>query len=110
MIPQNARQTLITCSTGQLLKCRRMIVENTGRMPVNSGALAVMADFYKEYPQFRTGAKQTDRAYPWFGWPEQNGARISQIVLDHTAAIANKQETADEASAGMTADIKAQLP
>jgi multiple sugar transport system substrate-binding protein len=91
-------------------EAQAMIVENTGYMPVNSGAIKVLGDFYKQHPQFETSAKQTDRAYPWFGWPGQNGARISQIVLDHMAAIANDQETAAEASAGLTADIKAQLP
>jgi len=91
-------------------EAQAMIVENTGYMPVNSGAIAVLGDFYKQHPQFETSAKQTDRAYPWFGWPGQNGARISQIVLDRMAAIANDQETAAEASAGLTADITAQLP
>lgn len=91
-------------------EAQAMIVENTGYMPVNTGALDVLGDFYSEHPQFETSAEQMDRAYPWFGWPGQNGARISQIVLDHMAAIANRQETSDEAAAGMSADIAAQLP
>jgi len=91
-------------------EAQAMIVENTGYMPVNSGAITMLGDFYQQHPQFKTSTQQTDRAYPWFGWPGQNGARISQIVLDHMAAIANDQETAAEASAGLTEDIKAQLP
>ena len=91
-------------------KAQALIVENTGYMPVNTGAMAELKDFYAEHPQFETSAGQTDRAYPWFGWPGQNGPRISQIVLDQMAAIANGQETADQASAKMTTEIEAQLP
>ena len=91
-------------------EAQAIVVENTGYMPVNSGAMDVLGDFYAEHPQFETSAAQTDRAYPWFGWPGQNGARISQIVLDDMAAIANDQMGADEAAADMTDRIGAMLP
>ena len=91
-------------------KAQALIVENTGYMPVNTGAMAELKEFYAAHPQFATSAAQTARAYPWFGWPGQNGPRISQIVLDHMAAIANDQETAVEASAKMTEEIRAQMP
>ncbi|WP_281827254.1 ABC transporter substrate-binding protein [Jannaschia rubra] len=91
-------------------EAQALVVENTGYMPVNTGALEVLGDFYQDHPQFETSAQQTDRAYPWFGWPGQNGARISQIVLDRMAAIANDQQSAEEAAAGMTEEIAAQLP
>ncbi len=91
-------------------KAQALVVENTGYMPVNTGAKAELADFYAQHPQFETSAGQTDRAYPWFGWPGQNGPRISQIVLDDMSAVANKQMTADEAAAKMTEEIKAQMP
>ena len=91
-------------------EAQAMIVQNTGYMPVNQGALPLLDGFYAEHPQFATSAGQMDRAYPWFGWPGQNGARISQIVLDNMAAIANEQESSDEAAAAMTQQIEAQLP
>ncbi|MCB1884113.1 MAG: ABC transporter substrate-binding protein [Geminicoccaceae bacterium] len=91
-------------------EAQALIVQNTGYMPVNEGALPLLKDFYAEHPQFATSAGQLDRAFPWFGWPGQNGARISQIVLDNMAAVANDQETSDEAAAAMTKEIKTQLP
>lgn len=91
-------------------EAQALIVENTGYMPVNTGAVKKLEPFYAEHPQFKTSIQQTDRAYPWFGWPGQNGARISQVVLDDMAAIANDQMTADKASADMTTQIKDLLP
>lgn len=91
-------------------EAQALIVRNTGYMPVNDGALPLLEDFYAEHPQFATSAGQMDRAFPWFGWPGQNGARISQIVLDTMASIANDQQSSDEAATTMTAEIEAQLP
>ena len=82
-----------------------LIVQNTGYMPVNTGALELLAGFYAEHPQFETSSKQMARAFPWFGWPGQNGARISQTVLDDMSAIANGQMTSDEAATAMTEEI-----
>ena len=90
-------------------EAQALIVRNTGYMPVNTGAIETLAGFYREHPQFETSVGQINRAYPWFGWPGRNGARISQIVLDGMAAIANRQIKADAAAAQMTMDIAAQL-
>lgn len=89
-------------------EAQALVVQNTGHMPVNSGSLLLKA-FYEEHPQFATSAGQMARAFPWFGWPGQNGARISRIVLDNMAAIANKRASSDEAEAAITKEIKAQL-
>lgn len=86
------------------------IVENTGYMPVNSGSVALLRDFYAAHPAFETSVKQLDRAYPWFGWPGRNGARISQIVLDTMSAIANGQVGGAEAAALAASEIRGQLP
>lgn len=91
-------------------EAQAMIVQNTGYMPVNSGAIEVLADFYTENPQFRTTADQTARAFPWFGWPGQNGARISRVVLDTMSAVANDQINAAEASVALTEQVNALLP
>lgn len=91
-------------------EAQALIVQKTGYMPVNQGSLALLKPFYAEHPQFATSARQIGRAFPWFGWPGHNGPRISQIVLDNMAAIANGQETAAEAATAMTQDIKVQLP
>ena len=91
-------------------EAQALIVQNTGYMPVNQGAIAVLKDFYAQHPAFATSAAQIDRAYPWFGWPGRNGPRISQIVLDNMSAIANRKETSDEAAQAMTKEIAAQLP
>ena len=86
-------------------EAQALVVENTGYMPVNPGALAVLEDFYATNPNFATSAGQIDRAFPWFAWPGQNGVRISQIVLDDMTALANGRMTADETAAKLTRDI-----
>ncbi|WP_299793918.1 ABC transporter substrate-binding protein [uncultured Marivita sp.] len=91
-------------------EAQAFVVQNTGYMPVNSGAIDELSAFYEDHPQFKTSAEQTDRAYPWFGWPGQNGARISQIVLDEMASIANDQQSAKDAAAALSEKISAQLP
>jgi multiple sugar transport system substrate-binding protein len=91
-------------------EAQALIVENTGYMPVNQGALPMLRGFYDQHPAFATSAGQIERAYPWFGWPGRNGPRISQIVLDGMSAIANRQESSDAAADAMTTQIKAELP
>ena len=88
------------------------IVENTGYMPVNEGAMAEdkLGAFYADNPAWRTSAEQMDRAYPWFAWPGQNGVRISQTVVDGLAAIANDQMSAEEAADSLSDDIARLLP
>jgi len=76
-------------------------------MPVNSSSTKVLGDFYAAHPQFETSARQTDRAYPWFDRPGQNGARISQIVLDLMAAIVNGAKTAPLPSGAIRAALTA---
>ncbi|MET0258116.1 MAG: ABC transporter substrate-binding protein [Methylobacterium sp.] len=87
-----------------------LIVENTGYMPVNTGATALLAPFYAEHPAFETSTKQLSRAYPWFGWPGRNGPRISRIVLDTMSGIANGQITGAQGAAQAAREIEAQLP
>ncbi len=83
------------------------MVENTGYMPVNEGAMAEdkLGGFYEENPAWKTSATQMDRAYPWFAWPGRNGVRISQTVVDTLAAIANDQIDSAAAAEKLSGDI-----
>lgn len=83
------------------------VVENTGYMPVNDGAMAegLLGGFYEAHPAWKTSALQMDRAYPWFAWPGQNGVRISQVVVDKLSAIANDQVSAQDAATELGDDI-----
>lgn len=82
------------------------IVQQTGYMPVNAGAIDVLADFYAENPAYRTSATQMDRAMPWFAWPGQNGVRISQEVVDVLSAISNDRIDTAEAADRLTEEIE----
>ncbi|MGB3555276.1 MAG: ABC transporter substrate-binding protein [Jannaschia sp.] len=83
------------------------VVENTGYMPVNADAMEAdkLGAFYDANPAWRTSATQMDRAYPWFAWPGRNGVRISQVVVDKLAAIANDQVDSDTAATELGAEI-----
>jgi multiple sugar transport system substrate-binding protein len=83
------------------------IVRNTGYMPVNEGAIEVLAEFYAENPAYRTSALQMERAMPWFAWPGENGVRISQEVVDVLAAVSNERLDTAEAADRLTAEIEA---
>lgn len=108
--PEKRRASFEYLLFGTSAASQALIVENTGYMPVNSGSLALLKDFYAEHPQFATSAAQIDRAFPWFGWPSENGARISRLVLDTMAAIANGQVTGKEAAVSLANEIKDLLP
>jgi multiple sugar transport system substrate-binding protein len=62
--PEKRRAACDYLLYGTGAKAQAMTVENTGYRPVNSGAMAVLADVYKDHPQVQTSAQQTDRAYP----------------------------------------------
>jgi multiple sugar transport system substrate-binding protein len=85
------------------------IVQNTGYMPVNDGAMEVLASFYEENPAWLTSAGQMDRSLPWFAWPGQNGVRISAEVVDALAAISNDQMSADEAADMLAEEIRGMM-
>lgn len=76
----------------------------------NTGSLEVLGDFHADHPQFEISVERMDRAHPWFGRPDQNGAGISQIALDDMAAGADDQTSAEEAAAEMTDAITGQPP
>ncbi|MGR3512103.1 MAG: extracellular solute-binding protein [Paracoccaceae bacterium] len=83
------------------------IVQRTGYMPVNEGAINVLADFYDANPAYRTSAMQMERAMPWIAWPGENGVRISQETVDVLAAISNDMLDTAAAAERLTSEIEA---
>lgn len=93
-------------------EAQAFVVQNTGYMPVNSGAMSddLLGAFYAENPNWKTSADQMGRALPWFAWPGRNGVRISQLVLDDMSALANDQMDVDETIEALTTGIEGLIP
>ncbi len=95
---------------GTSAEMQAYIVENTGYMPVNLGAVPLLADFYAQAPAWETSVAQIANSTPWFAWPGKDGVRISQLVVDAMTGLANGQADAQATVDRMAAEIAPLLP
>ena len=86
------------------------MVQNTGYMPVNLGAVPLLKAFYAEHPAWATSVAQIPDSRPWHAWAGENAVRISQIVVDDMTALANGSADAQGTVDGMAASIRGLLP
>ena len=88
------------------------VVENTGYMPSNTGALRpdLLGAFYREHPTYYTSVEQLPRARAWRGWPGENGTRISRVIRDEMTALANDLKTPAQTLADMSREVRGLLP
>ncbi len=91
-------------------EAQALVVENTGYMPVNLGAVPLLTEFYAANPPWETSVSQIAVSSPWFAWPGENGVRISQVVVDNMTALANGQSDSAGTVDQMTSEIEALLP
>lgn len=97
---------------GTSAESQAFVVENTGYMPSNTGALRpdLLGNFYREHPTYYTSVAQLPRARAWLGWPGENGTRIGRVIRDEMTALANEQKTPAQTLADMSREVRALLP
>lgn len=77
---------------------QKLAVLGSGYMPTNKLAMApaILGDFYKENPNWRTSLDQLDRAIPWGGYPGTNSVEIWRTQRDLIAEIMARELSPEE--------------
>jgi multiple sugar transport system substrate-binding protein len=90
-----------------------LMVKNTGYVPVNNIAITdpqYLADFYKQNPLFQAATRQVPLMIPWYAFPGQNSVRVTQVMVDNLARIAEQKATPEAVLADMATEVRKLIP
>ncbi len=90
-----------------------LMVKNTGYVPCNQLAIddpSYLGDFYKANPLFQAATKQVHLMIPWYAFPGQNSVRVTQVMVDNLARIAEQKATPEQALADMANEVRKLIP
>jgi multiple sugar transport system substrate-binding protein len=90
-----------------------LMAKNTGYVPCNQLAIddpAYLGEFYKANPLFQAATKQVHLMIPWYAFPGQNSVRVTQVMVDNLARIAEQKATPEEVVADMAREVTRLIP
>jgi multiple sugar transport system substrate-binding protein len=90
-----------------------LMVKNTGYVPCNQLAIddpSYLADFYKQNPLFQAATRQVPLMIPWYAFPGQNSVRVTQVMVDNLARIAEQKATPEQVLADMATEVRKLIP
>jgi multiple sugar transport system substrate-binding protein len=90
-----------------------LMVKNTGYVPVNNLAItdpSYLSDFYKQNPLFQAATRQVPLMIPWYAFPGQNSVRVTQVMVDNLARIAEQKATPAVVLADMATEVRKLIP
>ena len=90
-----------------------LMVKNTGYVPCNQLAIddpSYLSDFYKQNPLFQAATKQVHLMVPWYAFPGQNSVRVTQVMVDNLARIAEQKATPEQVMADMANEVRRLIP
>lgn len=90
-----------------------LMVKNTGYVPCNQIAIddpRYLADFYRENPLFQAATRQVHLMIPWYAFPGQNSVRVTQVMVDNLARIAEQRATPEEVLRDMAREVGRLIP
>ncbi|MGL4242215.1 MAG: ABC transporter substrate-binding protein [Beijerinckiaceae bacterium] len=90
-----------------------LMVKNTGYVPCNQIAIddpSYLADFYKQNPLFQAATRQVPLMVPWYAFPGQNSVRVTQVMVDNLARIAEQKATPEQVLADMATEVRKLIP
>ncbi|KPL53048.1 ABC transporter substrate-binding protein [Prosthecomicrobium hirschii] len=90
-----------------------LMVKNTGYVPTNQIAIdnpEYLGDFYKQNPLFVAATKQVPLMIPWYAFPGQNSVRVTQVMVDQLARIAEQKATPEAVLADMATEVTKLIP
>lgn len=90
-----------------------LMVKNTGYVPCNQLAIddpSYLADFYKANPLFQAATKQVHLMVPWYAFPGQNSVRVTQVMVDNLARVAEQKATPEAVLADMATEVRRLIP
>jgi multiple sugar transport system substrate-binding protein len=90
-----------------------LMVKNTGYVPTNQIAIdnpSYLAEFYRQNPLFQAATKQVQLMIPWYAFPGQNSVRVTQVMVDNLARIAEQKATPEQVLEDMTREVRRLIP
>lgn len=90
-----------------------IMVKGTGYVPVNQIAIddpKWLGQFYKDNPLFQAATKQVHLMIPWYSFPGANSVRVTQVMVDNLARIAEQKATPEEVLKDMADEVRKLLP
>jgi multiple sugar transport system substrate-binding protein len=90
-----------------------LMAKNTGYVPCNQLAIddpSYLGDFYKANPLFQAATKQVHLMVPWYAFPGQNSVRVTQVMVDNIARIAEQKATPEQVLADMATEVRKLIP
>ncbi len=90
-----------------------LMVKNTGYVPCNQLAIddpTWLSDFYKANPLFQAATRQVHLMIPWYAFPGQNSVRVTQVMIDNLARIAEQKATPEQVLADMATEVRRLIP
>lgn len=90
-----------------------LMAKNTGYVPCNQLAIddpSYLGEFYKANPLFQAATKQVHLMVPWYAFPGQNSVRVTQVMVDNLARIAEQKATPEAVLADMATEVRKLIP
>lgn len=90
-----------------------LMVKNTGYVPTNNLAItdpSYLSEFYKQNPLFQAATRQVPLMIPWYAFPGQNSVRVTQVMVDNLARIAEQKATPEQVLADMATEVRKLIP
>ena len=90
-----------------------LMARNTGYVPCNQLAIddpSYLGDFYKANPLFQAATRQVHLMVPWYAFPGQNSVRVTQVMVDNLARIAEQKATPEAVLADMATEVRKLIP
>ena len=89
------------------------VASHTGYAPANALAASdpkYLGDFYKSKPNHLANMRQLDVVTQWYGFPGDNGLKITDVIADHLQSVVNGAAKPDDALKMMVEDVQRLLP
>ena len=90
-----------------------IMARNTGYVPCNQIAIddpAHLGAFYAANPLFQAATRQVHLMIPWYAFPGQNSVRVTQIMVDNLARIAEQKASPEEVLRDMAREVARLIP
>jgi multiple sugar transport system substrate-binding protein len=90
-----------------------LMVVNTGYVPTNQIAIddpKYLGAFYDANPLFQAATRQVHLMIPWYAFPGQNSVRVTQVMVDNLARIAEQKATPETVLADMATEVRRLIP
>lgn len=72
-------------------------VSMSGYMPMHTGGVEILKDFYQSHPNYKTSLEQIPSIFRWYSFPGNNTLKIMDIMRDEQQKIVSGESSPDAA-------------